>query len=41
MNAFVPGGQAGQESQHLTHEAEMEAVERRELRDAEPPKRPQ
>jgi hypothetical protein len=40
MSTFVPGGQAGQESQRLTHEAEMKAVQRREMHDAEPPKRP-
>jgi hypothetical protein len=40
MSAFVPGGQAGQESQRLTHEAEMKAAQRRELHDREPPKRP-
>jgi hypothetical protein len=40
MSAFVPGGQAGEESQRLTHEAEIEAVQRREVNDTEAPKRP-
>jgi hypothetical protein len=39
MSAFVPGGQAGQESQRLTREAQMKAVQRRDIHDAEPPKR--
>ena len=40
MSTFVPGGQAGWESQRLTHEEEMKAVQRRDIQDAEPPKRP-
>lgn len=40
MSSFVPGGQAGEESQRVTREAEMEGRRRRELRDAQLPKRP-
>jgi hypothetical protein len=40
MSTFVPGGQAGQESQRLTRDAELKAIQRRELHDADPPKRP-
>ena len=40
MSTFVPGGQAGQESQRLTHEAEIKAEQRREIHDAEPTQRP-
>ena len=40
MSTFVPGGQAGQESQRLTRDAELKAVQRRELHDTEPLKRP-
>lgn len=39
MSAFVPGGQAGEESQRVTREAEMVARQRRELRDAQSSKR--
>jgi hypothetical protein len=40
MGVFVPGGQAGEEGQRLTHEAEVQAAERREVRDAERSSRP-
>lgn len=40
MGVFVPGGQAGDESKRLTHEAEVEAAERRAARASEPPNRP-
>lgn len=39
MSTFVPGGQAGEESQRMTHEAELHALQRGELQDAKPPKR--
>jgi hypothetical protein len=39
MSVFVPGGQAGDESQRQTRAAEMKAAQRREIHDAEPPKR--
>jgi hypothetical protein len=37
---FVPGGQAGDESQRMTREAEIKAGQRRAVQDSEQPKRP-
>jgi hypothetical protein len=40
MSTFVPGGQAGEESQRITLDEEMKAGQRRALQDSEQPKRP-
>lgn len=39
MSASVPGGQARQESQRMTREAEIKTGQRRELQDSEHAKR--
>jgi hypothetical protein len=40
MSTFVPGGQAGEESQRITREAELQSRRGGDAKDAEQSKRP-